>query len=188
MMRAALVLAALLLPLPALAHPGLHGAEGFTAGLLHPFGGLDHVVAMIAVGLWAGVLGGRAPLLLPAGFLAGMAAGGGLGMAGVAIPLVEHGIMASMVVLGSLVAILARVPLGVAIAVGAGFGLLHGHAHGTEMIGGALGYGVGFLLATAALHGAGLVVGRVGAGTGARLAPRLAGAAGAIAGIVLMLA
>jgi urease accessory protein len=187
-MRAALFLAALLLPLPALAHPGVHGAEGFAAGVLHPFGGLDHVVAMIAVGLWAGVLGGRAPLLLPAGFLAGMAAGGVLGMAGVAIPLVEHGILASMVVLGGLVAMLARVPLLVAVAIGAGFGLLHGHAHGTEMAGGALGYAIGVLLATAALHGAGLLAGRVAAGAGAQLAPRLAGAAGAIAGIVLMLA
>jgi urease accessory protein len=187
-MRAALFLAALLLPLPALAHPGLHGAEGFAAGVLHPFGGLDHLVAMLAVGLWASSLGGRASLLLPAGFLAGMAAGGALGMTGVAIPLVEHGILASMVVLGGLVALLARVPLGVAVAIGAGFGLLHGHAHGTEMVGGALGYATGVLLATAALHGAGLLVGRAAGGAGMTLVPRLAGAAGAIAGIGLMLA
>ncbi|PWS34681.1 urease accessory protein [Falsiroseomonas bella] len=187
-MRAAVFLAALLLPLPALAHPGVHGAGGFASGLMHPFGGLDHVVAMVAVGLWASVLGGRAPLLLPLGFLVGMTAGGGLGMAGVAIPLVEPGILASMVVLGGLVAILARVPLVVAVAVGAGFGLLHGHAHGTEMVGSALGNAIGFLLATAALHGAGLLAGRVAGGVGSMLVPRLAGAVGAAAGIALMLA
>lgn len=186
-MRAAILLAALLLPLPALAHPGPDAAHGFATGLLHPFGGLDHVVAMIAVGLWAAVLGASARLLLPLGFLAGMALGGVLGMAGMAVPFVEHGVLASMIVLGGLVAIAARVPAGAAMAVAAGFGLLHGHAHGTEMADGAFGYAFGFLVATALLHGAGLLLARGADAAGGRLATRLAGAAGALAGLALML-
>jgi urease accessory protein len=185
-MRRALVLAALLLPLPALAHPGGHEAHGVVAGLLHPVGGLDHVVAMVAVGLWAGLIGGRA-LLLPAAFLGGMTLGAALGMAGVPVPLVEHGILASMIVLGGLVAAAVRLPAAAAMAVAAVFGLLHGHAHGTEMVGGALGYAAGVLVATAALHAAGLGLARLLDRSGARLATRAAGAAGALAGIALLL-
>jgi urease accessory protein len=142
---------------------------------------------MVAVGLWAGVLGGRALILLPVAFLGGMALGGVLGMEGVAVPFVEHGILASMIVLGGLVTIAARVPVGVAMAAAAGFGLLHGHAHGTEMVGGAFGYAIGFLAATAALHGIGLALARGSESVGARMATRLAGAAGALAGIALIL-
>ena len=160
-MRRALPLAlaaALLAPLPALAHPGDHHL-GFIAGLAHPLGGLDHLLAMIALGLWAGLIGGTARWALPTGFLGGMALGGLLGAAGVALPLVEPGILASLVVLGGLAAFTLRLPLPAALAVAAGFGLLHGHAHGAEALGAAIiPYGAGVLLATALLHGVGLAL------------------------------
>lgn len=156
-MRRLLTLAALLAPMPALAHEGGAQAHGFFIGFLHPVGGLDHVLAMVAVGLWAGLLSGRANWALPAGFLGAMVLGFGLGAGGFGLPMVEAGILASVIILGALVAAAARFPLVVAVPLVAVFGLLHGHAHGTEMVGqGALGYAAGFILATAALHGLGL--------------------------------
>ncbi len=181
MMRGLLTLAALMAPMPALAHPGLDHVHGFAAGVMHPLGGLDHVLAMVAVGLWAGLMGGRARLVLPLGFLGGMALGGVLGMAGVAMPMVEGGILASIIVLGALAALAMRLPAGTALPMVALFGLLHGHVHGTGVAGGAAAsYALGFLLATAALHVAGLALGRQ------HLFPRIAGAATAAAGIVLI--
>jgi len=180
------------LPIPALAHTGGAHATGFLAGLAHPPGGADHLAAMIAVGLWAGLLGGRAALALPAAFLAAMALGFGLGAAGTALPMVEAGIAASVIVLGTAVALAARppravrAPLALSLGLAALFGLLHGHAHGTEMADGAtpLAYAAGFLLATAALHGAGLALARLPA---PRRLARPAGAAMAVLGVVLLL-
>lgn len=186
-MRRIAFLAALLAPLPALAHPGGDHVHGLVAGFAHPFGGMDHLVAMIAVGLWAGLAGGRARLALPASFLAGMFAGGGLGMAGVALPMVEGGILASVVVLGALTCATARVPVVLGATMVAVFGLLHGHAHGTEMAGGALAYGLGMLAATASLHGLGLLLAH-GAGEPRRLALRLAGGAASVAALVVAIA
>lgn len=180
--------AALLLPLPALAHPGGDHVHGFAAGLLHPLTGPDHLVAMVAIGIWAGLLGGRLSWLLPAGFLGGMTAGGALGLAGVGLPMVEAGILASVIVLGALVGTAGRLPAAVALPMVAAFGLLHGHAHGTEAIGGAFGYEAGFLLATALLHAAGALAAiRLADGAG-RLALRVAGGSGAalVAGIALL--
>jgi len=179
------------LPLPALAHTGGAHATGFLAGLAHPPGGADHVAAMVAIGLWAGLLGGRTALALPAAFLAAMALGFGLGAAGTALPMVEAGIAASVIILGAAVALAARppravrAPLAASLGLAALFGLLHGHAHGTEMTAGTpLATAAGFLLATAALHGAGLALARLPAP--ARLA-RPAGAAMAAFGLVLLL-
>ncbi len=190
-MRALPILAlALLAPLPALAHPGDAAAHGLWAGLLHPVGGLDHVLAMVTVGLWAGLGGGAARWLLPAGFLGGMALGGVLGMSGVGLPVVEAGILASVVILGALVAAAVRLPAAPALALVGLAGLLHGHAHGTELAegAGALAYAAGFLLATAGLHAAGLL-GAWRAGEGqARLAVRLAGGAAAVVGMVALVA
>ena len=104
------VAAALLLPLPALAHTGIGPVDGFTAGFAHPLGGLDHLMAMLGIGLWAGLLGGRATWALPAAFLGAMALGGALGMAGLGLPMVEAGIAASVIVLGAVVALAARLP------------------------------------------------------------------------------
>ncbi len=178
-MKAALVLAALVAATPALAHPGHEPAMGFAAGFAHPFGGWDHLAAMLAVGLVAGLMGGAARLAMPGAFLGGMLAGGVLGMAAVALPMVEAGILASVAILGLAVAARARPPLGLALPLLALFGLFHGHAHGSEMTGSdGFGYALGFLLATAALHGAGLLAAReVPRRPQLRLPLRLAGAA-----------
>ncbi|WP_372621143.1 HupE/UreJ family protein [Falsiroseomonas sp.] len=187
-MRPLLLALALCAPAPALAHTGIGHAHGLAAGLLHPLGGLDHLVAMLSIGVWAGILGGRARLRLPLAFLGAMAAGAALGMAGVVLPLVEAGILASIIVLGALVAAWASLPAAAALSLGAVFGLLHGHAHGTEMAGDALGYAAGFLVATASLHGAGLLL-TLRAGLGEpRHALRIAGAAASVvAGGALLL-
>lgn len=188
MRRLALLAAALLAPLPALAHPGGDHVHGFATGLLHPLTGLDHLAAMVAIGLWAGLLGGRLLWLLPAGFLGGMAAGGALGMIGVALPGVEAGILASVIVLGALVGAARSLPAALALPMVAAFGLLHGHAHGTEALGGAFGYELGILAATAALHGAGLLLAAGAAQRGQQVALRAAASASAalVAGIVLL--
>ncbi|MGE5146258.1 MAG: HupE/UreJ family protein, partial [Candidatus Eiseniibacteriota bacterium] len=117
---------------PALAHPG-HGAESFAAGVAHPLTGLDHIAVMIAVGLWAALKSGRALWAWPAVFVGVMLAGGALGMAHVALPLVEPGILASVVVLGLMVALAVDVPVAAGAALIGVFALLHGHAHGTEI-------------------------------------------------------
>lgn len=177
-MRAALILAATLAATPALAHPG-HEGFGLLAGLAHPFAGWDHLAAMVAVGLVAGLLGGAASWALPGAFLGGMLAGGVLGMGGTPLPFVEAGILASVAVLGLLLAAWTRPPPAPLLPLVAAFGLLHGHAHGAEMQGGdAVGYAFGFLLATALLHAAGLLLGQQGRLLqGLRLPLRLAGAA-----------
>ncbi|MBU8539645.1 HupE/UreJ family protein [Falsiroseomonas tokyonensis] len=193
-MRRLLTLAALLAPMPALAHEGGAHVHGFMAGFVHPIGGLDHVLAMVAVGLWAGLLGGRALWALPAGFLAlwalpagflaAMTLGFGLGAAGLGLPMVEAGILASVIILGALVAASARVSLALAVPLVALFGLLHGHAHGTELAGaGAFPYAAGFLIATALLHGLG-VFGALAITN--RVVVRLAG--GAMAALMLAVA
>ncbi len=174
---------------PALAHlrPEEHGS--FAAGLSHPVFGADHVLAMVAVGLWAAMLGGRAVWAMPSAFVAAMTAGFVLALAGVGLPFVEPAILASVIVLGALIALSVRLPAAAAPALVAGFAVFHGHAHGAE-IGGASAatYLAGFALATAALHGVGLALGW----TLHRLAPasvaRGAGSAVALAGCALALA
>jgi urease accessory protein len=187
-MRRLLLLTALLAPAPALAHTGFGQVDGFLAGVTHPIGGLDHVLAMLAVGLWAGLLGGRAVWLLPVGFLGGMVAGGVLGMSGVMVPFVELGIVTSVVVLGELLAAAARLPLLAALPLVLLAGALHGHAHGTEMGSGlgAAGYALGFLLATAGLHAAGVLAGLRAMEGPMRTGVRLAGAAMVVAGLVVV--
>jgi len=185
---AAALLAPLFTPLAALAHPGGDHVHGFATGFLHPLMGIDHLVAMIAIGLWAGLVGGRLAWLLPAGFLGGMAAGGALGLAGLGLPGVQAGILGSLIVLGALVGAAGRLPAALALPMIAGFGLLHGHAHGTEAIGGAFGYEAGFLIATALLHGAGLLMAAGAAQGSGRIALRVAGSSAAMlaAGVTLL--
>lgn len=175
--RGSLIAALLLAPLPSLAHPGHAEPAGFLAGLLHPVGGLDHLLAMVMVGLWAGLLGGPARLALPAAFLAAMLAGFGLGAAGSALPGVEAGILASVVVLAALALLAVRMPLPAAAGIVALGGLFHGQAHGAEMVGDAAAYAAGFLLATAALHAAGLALAPPLAPLARRLGTRLIGRA-----------
>ena len=186
---------ALILALPlatlagqAMAHTG-HGAHsGLVGGFLHPLLGWDHLVAMLAVGLWAATLGGRALYALPLVFPLVMALGGAMGLMGIALPAVEAGIAASGVVLGLLVALAVRAPLGVSVALVGVFALFHGHAHGTEMSSdyGPLGYGAGFILGTLLLHMAGLGLGlAVGSGAG-RVAMRGAGGVIALTGAAFL--
>jgi urease accessory protein len=168
---------------PALAHldPLEHGS--FAAGFTHPLFGADHVLAMVAVGLWAALLGGRALWALPAAFVGAMAAGFLLALGGLPLPLVEPLILGSVVVFGVLAALALRLPLPAAATVAAAFGLFHGHAHGGEMgLAAALPYLTGFVVATAALHAAG-VAGALALGQ-SRIA-RGAGAAVALLGGVL---
>ena len=188
LMLAALATAALSAG-PAEAHV-IDSGGNFMSGLAHPFGGIDHVLAMIAVGLWAAHLGGRARWLVPASFVTMMALSGAAAMAGLAMPYIETGIALSVVALGALIFSRARLPVVVGMAVVGGFAVFHGLAHGLEVptLAG-LGYGLGFVLATAALHGlglgAGLMMMRREGGLAIPLA-RIGGGATAAAGLVLM--
>jgi urease accessory protein len=143
---------------PALAHVGVGSTASFAAGVAHPFSGLDHIAVMVAVGLWAALKGGRALWVWPSAFVGVMLVGGALGMAHVAVLFVEPGILASVVVLGLLVALAVDLPVWTGAAVVAVFALLHGHAHGTEVVEtvGGVEYMAGFALATASLHAIGI--------------------------------
>jgi urease accessory protein len=146
-----------LMPSLAYAHAGI-GAGGFLHGLAHPLGGLDHVCAMLAVGLWAAQTGGRSLWAVPLTFVCVMALGGALPMLGIGLPFVEQGIVLSVLLLGILVAASIRLPLWLASAMVGLFALWHGQAHGAEMPAWASGmsYALGFVLATASLHAAGI--------------------------------
>jgi len=171
----------------ALAHTGAEHALSFASGLNHPVTGIDHMLAMVSVGLWAGLVGGRALWAWPAAFVGVMLLGGAAGMAGVTLPLVESGILASVVVLGLLVLGALRLPVAAGAALVALFALLHGHAHGTELPaeGAAVTYFLGFATATAALHALGLGIAYVAAGERGKLVVRGAGALVAAAGVAL---
>ena len=178
-----------LLPAIAAAHVGTGPTDGFTSGLAHPLGGLDHLCAMLGVGLWAAQRGGRAVWLVPLAFIGVMALGGLIGMAGVALPLVETGIIASVLVVGILVAAAVRMPLAASAGLVGLFALVHGHAHGMEAPAAAAGllYSVGFLTATMALLGVGLGLGWLANRTSSAALVRYAGAAIALCGIYLCL-
>lgn len=189
--RLPIVAAAILAATPVLAHVGTDGhihGNGLFAGFLHPLFGLDHVLAMVAVGLWAGLVGGRAILAWPAAFIGLMAVGGVAGFAGMGFPAVETWIAASVVVLGLLVAGRIAAPLALGILVCGVFAFFHGHAHGEELPHGvsAVAYGIGFLTATALLHACGV---SLALGAALRLTPlatQMAGLTVAVAGIGLL--
>jgi urease accessory protein len=168
------------------AHTGVGTASGFGAGFLHPILGLDHLAAMLAAGVWAGQLGGRARVALPGAFLALIAAGMALGMATPAFALTEVLILVSLAVIGLLIALEARLRTVWAAALVGLFALFHGHAHGPEVTEGVAGieYMAGFALATAMLHGVGIgAVATLGARF--RSVVRFAGAASALIGVAL---
>ena len=148
-------------PIAALAHPGHDGAGGLVHGFVHPVTGIDHVLAMIAVGVLAAQYGGRALWLVPMSFLVAMAIAGVIGMAGIVVPVAEIGIGVSVVVLGLAIAFQLRPPTFVAMAVVGFFALFHGYAHGAELPDGMTGlsFALGFLLATALLHSTGVGLG-----------------------------
>ena len=183
-----LALAALLVTTaPAFAHlnPDEHGS--FMAGFSHPLFGLDHILVMVAVGLWAAQIGGKALWGVPAAFVTTMAIGFGLALSGVDLPFVEPAILASVVALGLLVAMAVKLDMVASAAIVAVFALFHGHAHGGELgSAGALQFGVGFVAATALLHIAGIGLGLgIARLSGGAIAARIIGAVTALAGLVL---
>lgn len=169
---------------PAFAHEQTGQAAGLVSGLLHPVSGADHVLAMIAVGLWGAQLGAPAVWLLPVTFPMVMAIGGFLGLVGMPVPGVEIGIAVSALLLGLAVAIESQPPLGVAAVLVGAFAIFHGHAHGTELPSGASGlaYSIGFVTATGLLHAAGILMGSVHRWAWGRRTVRGAGLAVAVAG------
>jgi urease accessory protein len=172
---------------PALAHSG-HGESSFMTGLLHPLFGLDHVIAMVAVGLWGAVLGRPALYVLPIVFPLVMVVGGMMGMNGIALPYVEPGIAASAIALGLMVALMARPPLWVASLMVGVFALFHGHAHGAELPTGmgAAPYVLGFIAGTAALHGVGIGLGVLFGSKAGVMVTRAIGALITVAGAAFM--
>ncbi|MDD5275130.1 MAG: HupE/UreJ family protein [Methylovulum sp.] len=160
-LSAALSLALALTATTASAHTGAHDIAGFSSGLSHPFLGLDHLLVMLGVGLWASRLTRLNASLTIAAFLSFMVIGAGLALLGLHIPGVELGILASVLVVGLLLSVSRHLPILLTIALLAGFALLHGFAHGLEMplAASPVYYAAGFLLATAILHGIGLGLG-----------------------------
>jgi urease accessory protein len=173
---------------PLLAHDQGGQARGFLTGLLHPVSGLDHVLAMVSVGLWGAQLGAPAVWMLPVAFPMVMAMGGVLGLLGVPLPGVEIGIALSAVLLGFVVTLEARPPLAVAAALVALFAVFHGHAHGVELPPGENGltYSMGFVVATGCLHGAGVAMGLTHAWRAGRIGLRLSGAVVTVAGLAFL--
>jgi len=172
---------------PAFAHAD-GNAGGFLSGLSHPISGWDHVIAMVAVGLWGAFLGPPAIWLLPVVFPLVMAAGGILGILGIAIPSVEVGIALSAIVLGLCVAFALKPPLWLAAIVVGTFAIFHGHAHGTELpaAANAFAYAAGFVFATGLLHVAGIAFGLLARWETGKIVVRAGGGLIAIAGVALL--
>jgi urease accessory protein len=180
-----------LVPTMAHAHTGVGDTHGFVHGFLHPLTGLDHILAMVAVGMFAAHLGGRALFLVPATFVAIMAFGGVAGVSGISIPFVEMGIACSVIGLGLVVAFEIQLPVATAMALVGFFAIFHGHAHGAELPEDASGlaYGAGFMIATATLHalgiGIGLLLGQTTRVGGARIL-QLSGLAMSTTGVAIL--
>lgn len=197
MFRKSSAIALALLLVPALAHAHTTGLvhmhndggpmNGLFQGLSHPLHGLDHLLAMIAVGLWAAQMGGRSVWAVPASFVGIMALGGVLGMMGVQLPMVETGIMTSVLLLGLLIAFAVRLPLWASMSVVGFFALFHGFAHGAEMPSQSSGllYAAGFIVATSLLHLGGIGLGVAAKNIRFASALRLAGALVILGGVVL---
>jgi urease accessory protein len=183
--------ATLVVPAVAFAHTGIGATSGLANGFAHPFAGMDHILAMVAVGVLAANLGGRALWAVPLTFMVLMAIGAGLGLIGVALPYVETVITLSVLVLGLVVAAPRRCPVAAAMVLVGFFAVFHGHAHGTEMgeTLSAAEYGLGFICATGILHLAGIILGmgvaRLGA-IRARQISQIGGLAVAAAGVGLL--
>lgn len=172
----------------AVAHTGIGPTSGLMAGFAHPLLGLDHVLAMTAVGALAAQAGGRALWALPVAFMSAMAIGALAALGGLGLSYVELGIAGSVLALGALIAFEVRLPSAILAVVIALFAIFHGHAHGSELpvAAGAVDYALGFLAATALLHGAGLLLGLALKRFGA-MALRLAGGGMAAVGLVLVM-
>jgi urease accessory protein len=154
-----LVLSAALVS-PALAHTGVGQTNSFISGMTHPLYGADHILAMVAVGLWGVVAGGRAIWAWPAAFVAMMLAGFAAATFGLQMPLVEPAIWSSIIILGLLVALAVKAPVSLGAAIAGLFAFFHGHAHGVEVAAASLtSFATGFTLATLWLHAAGIALG-----------------------------
>jgi urease accessory protein len=186
--RSILVGLLLLAPVRALAHVTGDVAGGLASGFLHPVSGLDHVVAMVAVGLWGAQLGRPAIWILPVTFPIVMALGGVMGVRGVPVPPVEVGIALSAIVLGAMVALSLRPSLWIAAVIVGVFAIFHGYAHGTELPRSAqpLAYGAGFVLTTGMLHVCGIAIGTVTRWKPGRLAVRACGVVVALVGVYFL--
>ena len=186
-LRTIVVVLGALLPTFAHAHVGLGEAGGFLHGLTHPTSGLDHVLAMLAVGLWAAQTGGRSIWAVPLTFVGVMALGGALPMLGIGLPFVERGILLSVLLLGVLIAASVRLPLWLGSGMVGLFALWHGHAHGAEMpaLASGIDYALGFMLATALLHVIGIAFGLGMQRRAREYVIRAAGASIALCGIYL---
>ena len=184
---AASLLVAIWFVTPALAHTG-SATGGFAGGFAHPLFGPDHVVAMVAVGLWGAFLGPPAMFILPVVFPLVMAVGGVIGIVGVPLPGVEFGIAASAVVLGLMVATAARPPLWIAGVIVGAFAIFHGYAHGAELPPAvdAVAFSAGFVIATGLLHLTGVAFGLLARWPAGGIAVRAAGAAIAVAGLIFL--
>lgn len=182
------LIAAALAPSIALAHVETGQVAGFLAGFAHPISGMDHMLAMVAVGLWGAVLGPPAIWVLPVAFPLVMAVGGLLGLLGIPLPGVEIGIAASAIVLGTMVLAEIRPPVWIAALIVAVFAVFHGHAHGRELPegAGALLYSLGFVVATGLLHAIGILLGAAHHWPTGRLALRGAGVGVALAGFFFL--
>jgi urease accessory protein len=183
-----LALSLIALPTAAFAHTGVGDGHDLVHGFMHPMGGLDHILAMVAVGIFAFVLGGRALTLVPLAFVAMMAVGFVLGGSGVTLPYAELAIALSSVVIGGVAALGKRTPIVAAMALVGGFATFHGWAHGAEMPAdaGAVTFALGFIAATALLHVAGIAASMgVAAATGkyGKVVAQIAGGAFALGGI-----
>lgn len=177
----------LMLPSLAFAHTGVGQTTGFMHGFGHPIGGADHMLAIVAVGLWAAQIGGRALWVVPCTFVGVMVLGGVLGFTGAPVPFVEEGILVSIFILGILIAGAFKLPLVYSSLIVGLFAIFHGHAHGVEMPESisAASYAVGFALATAILYLAGIGLGMLMQKTNLQTVNRFAGAAIAVSGIYL---
>jgi urease accessory protein len=182
----------LLTPAIAFAHTGVGNTNGLIHGFGHPISGIDHVLAMVMVGVFASQLGGRALWLVPTTFVAIMGVAGALGIAGIAVPFVEIGIALSVVILGAIVALDLKAAIAAAMGLVGLFAVFHGYAHGAEIpeSAGGVAYAAGFMIGTALLHltgiGAGFLMGGAGDHHG-RLVVRFAGGLAAVAGVVLLI-
>jgi urease accessory protein len=188
--RPVFLLLFLVIPGLAQAHPNHGSANGLASGFAHPLTGMDHLCAMLAVGMWAAQRGGRALWAVPLAFISVMTLGAVVGMSGHTLPFAEQGIAASVLILGILIAAARHLPLLASMTLVGCFALFHGYAHGAEMPASAAGfaYGAGFVAATAGLHLFGIGVGLLARKVAAEKTLRYAGGAIAACGLYLVLA
>ncbi len=189
LLRTMALLVLIMAAAPACAHTvDGSAAGGFLGGFAHPLFGLDHIVAMVAVGLWGAFLGAPAIWLLPIVFPLVMALGGAIAILGVPVPAVEVGIALSAVTLGAMIALAARPPLVIAALIVGAFAIFHGHAHGAELPPGtdAVAFSVGFVAATGLLHLSGIALGLLAHWPAGRIAVRVAGIGIALVGAAFL--